>query len=137
MSRTVGLGLAALVLVSAGCADKDANRYLDAIKRADYDAAFAELHTEARATIATPEVMKAKFEASGLRLVDYSTTCSSGGFSNKRLGYNTTTSRKGGGQVVIGVPPASVGKCNTSVVVDLKKDEALPGQPMKVIGSRF
>jgi hypothetical protein len=131
---------ALVTLLSSGCSDKDANRFLDALKRGDYEAAHAELHSEARAVTPNGGAIKASMDAAGITLDDWFATCSSADFSTKRVGYNDTTRRRGTGAhppVIVGVPPVRRGKCNTSLVVDLKKDDALPGRPWKIVGMKL
>lgn len=132
---TPGLVLA-LAVASGGCGDNDADHFLEAMKRGDYDAAFAELHTEARAQTPSPAALKATMTAAGITIERWSWTCGSRNLSTKRIGYIDTTVRKGDGKhptVLIGVPPARE-KCTPSLTIDMKKDDALPGSPWKVRG---
>lgn len=130
----------ALVLLASGCSDKDADRFLNPLKHADYDAAFAELHPKARELTPNSAAMKASFEQSGVKLLDWSWTCSSSNTSRKLVGYNVTTQRGRGatkGAVVIGVQPEKMGKCNAGLLLHFEKDESLPGRPWKVVGMKI
>lgn len=119
------LAVAILALASSGCGDKDAEQFLEAMKRADYPAAHAQLHPEARATTADAAAIQKAVKEAGIELLGYSWTCSSSGLSQKRVGYNFTTrgKEKPRPPVIVGVFPQRKGKCNTGLVVDLKKDD--------------
>jgi hypothetical protein len=133
----VSIAVLVLAIASSGCGDKDAEHFLEALKRGDYDGAHADLHTEARERTPNGAAIKASMNAAGIALQGYSWSCSSTGLSTKRVGYNPTTRGKGSPRpaVVVGVFPVRKGKCNTSLVVDLKKDDAAPGSPWRVVGA--
>lgn len=116
---------AVLALASSGCGDKDADQFLEAMKRGDYPAAHAQLHPDGRAVTADAAAIQKSVKESGFELIGYSWTCSSSGLSQKRVGYNFSTRGKGNPRppVIVGVFPQRQGKCNTGLVVDLKKDD--------------
>lgn len=131
MSR---LAFLVAVLALCGCGNKNASHFLDAIIRGDYEAAHADLHTKARATTPDAAALKAQVEAVSVRLVSYGATCSVGGFSDERVGYNATTKAAGKRTpLIIGVRPGRRGSCNTSLVVDLEMD----GNAMRVVGMKL
>jgi hypothetical protein len=109
-----------LVLAGAlavGCSNKDAERFLDALKRGDYETAHQNLHPKARADVPNAEALKTKL--GGLELVDYGWTCATGG-SITRTGYNVTVRGRIRRPVVIGTP--SQGKCKAPLKIDTEKD---------------
>lgn len=129
---------AALASAALGCGNKDADRFLGALERADYAAAHAELHPAARGDVATPEALKARVEGAGVRFVGHGWTCGSSGDGVARAGYNVTTTKTGPrGPLVIGRDPRHRGKCNGPLVVDLARDDAAPGRPWRVVGMRL
>jgi hypothetical protein len=140
-TRRAFLGVG-IVLALSGCnaeAGKTRDRFMEAQKRDDFAAAFAELHSEARATIPDEAALRAKFEAANIRITDWSSTCSSGGSTNHRIGMSFTRTRRSTGagtgtrSFVIGVPIERKGKCNGPLVIDLKRD----GTTWKVVSFGF
>lgn len=119
-----------------GCGDDDAEQFLAALKRGDYAAAHAQLDAEARARTPNAEAIKKSVTDSGYELVDYSWSCSSTSWSTKRIGYGPTTRGRGSPRppIIVGVPPVRKGKCNTGLVVDLRKDDQ---GAWKVVGMKL
>jgi len=138
-SAVVALALLALAAPSAGCnreASKVSDRFLAALARDEYAAAFAELHSDALPYTPDAATLRDRMEKSGVQLVGWSWTCGIGG-ATPRTGYSVTTQKRAGvaspkRPLVIGVAAERRGKCNGPLVVDLKQDAKLPGEPWKV-----
>jgi hypothetical protein len=128
--------IATLALAGIGCSPKEADHFLEALKRSDYDTAFADLHSEARATTPDAAALRAKVEASGVEFLGFTCNCSNRSFTNiARAGYSTLTRNRPGktsSTVVVGVRPDS--GCSSTLVVELKREEALPDKPWRVRG---
>ena len=138
------LVIAALAFASSGCnpaAKRVAEHFLEALKRDDWAAAFADLHPEARADTPTPEALRARIEKGDLKLLSWYANCGSSG-SLARTGYNVTTTSRNAGvprvrPVIVGVPPERRGKCNGPMLVELKVDPSLPDQAWRVRSFKY
>jgi len=138
--RTLGLAVTSLGLLVGGCADKEADHFLGALKRADYAEAFSDLHPEARARTPSAEALKAAFVASNVEISDFGWNCGSSSTSLKRSAYNVTwptTAGKPRTPLAVGTPIERRGRCNGPLVIELKRDESAPGKPWKVAGMKF
>jgi hypothetical protein len=127
-----------LALFCAGCADKEADHFLDALRRQDYDAAFVDLHSELRATFPDAAALRARMTEANVEIVDFSRTCGSSG-ALSRSGYNVTTRAAPGKArvaLVFGAPPERR-KCNGPLLIEKKRDPTLPDSPWKVVTMRF
>jgi hypothetical protein len=128
--RTSGLVAAlALALVVSACnaeAGKTRDRFMEALKRDDFTAAYAELHPDAKASIPNEAALREKVEAANVRITDWSYTCSSGSSTNHRIGMNFTQTRRNAGapagRLLLGAPIERRGKCNGPLVIDLRPD---------------
>lgn len=137
-ARVCALGLvfslASVVILAGigllGCnreASRTRDRFLEALKRDDFAAAYGELHPDARATVPNEAALRAQVEASGIRITEWSTACSSGGMSDERLGLNTTSTTRDRDRprrtaFEIGAPIDWSRSCKGPLLLQLKKD---------------
>lgn len=127
----------ALALASTGCnreAGKARDRFLEALKRDDFTAAYAQLHPEGKQAVPSEAALRAQVEASGVRITEWSSRCSSGTSDAERLGMNFSSTARGtvkaDGPFEIGAPTEwRRGRCNGPLIMQLKKD----GDAWKVV----
>jgi hypothetical protein len=131
-----GLGLAVL-----GCGDPEArkvtDRFLEALKRSDYPAAYAELHSDARTLVPNDQALKSLIEKKGSVITGWSRNCSSSGKGVDRGGYNFSANDRSMFQererVTVGVEPKIVGKCTGPLLIELHQE----GGAWKIRSFRF
>jgi hypothetical protein len=122
------LSTVAVVLVgcSGGESRKVIDRFLTALKDQNYAAAHAELHSDAKALVPTPDVLRALVEKRGKRLNSWSSNCSAGGGTQTVAGFNTSSTMSAGAsedEVTIGVPPARGERCRVGpLFVELRQE---------------
>ena len=127
----------AIVFAAAGCnreAGKARDRFLEALERDDFAAAYAELHPEGKRVVPDEAALRAQVEASGVRITGWSSRCSSGTSDTERLGMNYSSKARGTTRkseaFEIGAPTEWLrGRCNGPLIMQLKKD----GEAWKVV----
>ena len=130
--------LLALLLLTADC-NREANRasekFLQALARDDYDAAFVELHPDALASTPTVAALRDRMTNGSVKLQSWSSTCGSTG-STVRIGDNVTSSNRRGAAsarpITVGVTPDLKSRCNGPMLVELRRQTESPDAPWKV-----